>query len=45
MFFQIFEKKLTGNLDDENIIFERYRLDRLEPGLVMLPFNNILDDL
>ena len=45
MFFQILEKELAGNLDNENIIFKWYRFDGFEPGFEMLPLYDVFDDL
>ncbi len=45
MFFQVFKKELAGDLYNEDIIFNGDRLNRFEPGLVILPLDNILDDL
>jgi hypothetical protein len=44
MFFDVFVKKLARHLNHQNLVFQFNWLDRLEPGLEMLPFNNILDD-
>ena len=44
MFFEVFEKKLAGDLDDENIVLYGYRLNGLEPGFVVLPLNDVFDN-
>jgi hypothetical protein len=45
MFFKVFKKELAGYLDNENVVFEGNWFNRFEPGFVVLPFNNVLDDL
>ena len=44
MFFQVFKKELAGHLDDEYIVLNRNRLNRLKPCLEVLPLYDILDD-
>src|SRR6476661_6295766 len=43
MFFQILKKELTGDLNNENVVFDGNWFDGFEPGFVMLPLNNVFD--
>jgi hypothetical protein len=45
MLLEVFEKKLAGHLDHENVVVYSYGLNRFKPGFKVLPLHNVLDDL